>query len=136
MTTVGLIGCGGIAQDVLAALRASAGQCAVRIVGALARPGARGRGARTASTGSTIVDTLDDSYWRVSPRLIAEVAGQSAVAEHGERVLRAGIDLLVISVGALADPALLARLESAAADGRAASCCRPAPSAASTRSRR
>ena len=45
------------------------------------------------------------------------MAGQSAVAEHGEAVLRSGVDCLVISVGALADPALLARLRSAAQDG-------------------
>jgi aspartate dehydrogenase len=51
------------------------------------------------------------------PTLVAEVAGQAAVAEHGDHVLRSGIDLLVISVGALADPALLGRLKSAAHDG-------------------
>jgi aspartate dehydrogenase len=39
------------------------------------------------------------------------------VAEHGDKVLRSGTDLLVISVGALADPALLGRLKSAAHDG-------------------
>ena len=51
------------------------------------------------------------------PQLVAEVAGQAAVAEHGDKVLRSGIDFLVISVGALADPALLGQLKSAAHDG-------------------
>ena len=48
------------------------------------------------------------------PELIAEVAGQQAVAQYGETVLRNGVDLLVISVGALADAALFDRLKSAA----------------------
>ena len=39
MTEVGLIGCGGMAQDVVAALRAAGAESGVRIVGALARPG-------------------------------------------------------------------------------------------------
>jgi aspartate dehydrogenase len=47
------------------------------------------------------------------------VAGQPAVAEYGEAVLRRGIDLLIISVGALADAALLARLKAGAEAGGA-----------------
>jgi len=114
MTAVGLIGCGGIAQDVLAALRASPAN-GVSIVGALARPG-RGEAARARLCGIDVVEALDDLLAR-GPALVAEVAGQSAVAEHGDAVLRSGVDCLVISVGALADPALFARLRSAAHDG-------------------
>ena len=114
MTAVGLIGCGGIAQDVLAALRASPAN-GVSIVGALARPG-RGAAARARLCEIDVVEALDDLLAR-DPMLVAEVAGQSAVAEHGDTILRRGIDCLVISVGALADPALLARLRSAAHDG-------------------
>ena len=114
MTAVGLIGCGGIAQDVLAALRASPAN-GVSVVGALARPG-RGEAARAKLCEIDVVESLDDLLAR-SPALVAEVAGQSAVIEHGDAVLRSGVDCLVISVGALADPALLARLRSAAQDG-------------------
>ncbi len=114
MTAVGLIGCGGIAQDVLAALRASPAN-GVSVIGALARPG-RGEAARAKLCEIDVVESLDDLLAR-SPALIAEVAGQSAVIEHGDAVLRSGVDCLVISVGALADPALLARLRSAAQDG-------------------
>ena len=114
MTAVGLIGCGGIAQDVLAALRASPAN-GVSVVGALARPG-RGEAARAKLCEIDVVESLDGLLAR-SPALIAEVAGQSAVAEHCSAVLRSGTDCLVISVGALADPALLARLRSAAQDG-------------------
>jgi aspartate dehydrogenase len=114
MTAVGLIGCGGIAQDVVAALRASEAN-GVRIVGALARPG-RSAEARVRLTEIDVVETLDELIAR-APALVAEVAGQAAVAEHGAAVLRRGIDCLLISVGALADPALLGRLKSAAQDG-------------------
>ena len=42
--------------------------------------------------------------------LIVEAAGQSVVREWGEAVLRAGVDLMVCSSGALTDGALAARL--------------------------
>jgi aspartate dehydrogenase len=115
MTSVGLIGCGGIAQDVIAALRSEDPANGVRIVGALARAG-RADQARAALCGIDIVEALDELLVR-RPAVIAEVAGQQAVAEHGEQVLRGGIDCLVISVGALADPALFGRLKAAAKDG-------------------
>ena len=114
MTTVGLIGCGGIAQDVVAALRASPAN-GVRIVGALARPG-RAAEARARLCEIDIVEALDHLL-ACRPMVVAEVAGQRAVAEHVDTVLRSGIDCLVISVGALADPALFGRLKSAAQDG-------------------
>jgi aspartate dehydrogenase len=47
------------------------------------------------------------------------VAGQGAVRQHGEAVLKAGRDLLVISIGALADQALFDSLKSAARAGGA-----------------
>ncbi len=113
MTSVGLIGYGGIAKDVVAALReAGAG---VEIAGALCRPG-RAAQALAALPGIDIVESLDDLLAR-HPAVVAEVAGQQAVAEHGPGVLRRGVDLMVISIGALAEPALLDRLKAAARDG-------------------
>jgi aspartate dehydrogenase len=114
MTAVGLIGCGGIAQDVVTALRASPAN-GVAIVGALARPG-RSDDVRAKLDGIDVVETLGALLAR-KPAIVAEVAGQQAVVEHGANVLRSGIDCLIISVGALADPALLARLKSAASEG-------------------
>jgi aspartate dehydrogenase len=114
MTSVGLIGCGGIARDVVAALRASPSD-GIAIVGALARPG-RAADARARLSDIAVVESLDELLAR-DPAIVAEVAGQAAVAEHGAAVLRNGTDCLVISVGALADPALLARLKAAAQEG-------------------
>jgi aspartate dehydrogenase len=113
MTSVGLIGYGGIAQDVVAALREAGG--GVKVIGALCRPG-RAAKAREALAGIDIVESLDALLAR-QPAVVAEVAGQQAVAQHGIEVLRRGFDLLVISIGALADPALLDGLKAAARDG-------------------
>jgi len=53
------------------------------------------------------------------PALVVEVAGHAGLAEHGVAALARGLDLLVVSVGALADPALYERLNAAAASGGA-----------------
>ncbi len=45
--------------------------------------------------------------------IVVEAAGQAALAAHGERYLLAGRDLLVVSVGALVDADLFARLRAA-----------------------
>jgi len=111
MTAVGLIGYGGIAQDALAALRDST----VTVLGALCRPG-RAEKARAALPGIDVVETLDALLAR-HPTVVAEVAGQPALAEFGPQVLRHGVDLLVISIGALAEPGLLNGLKTAARDG-------------------
>ena len=53
------------------------------------------------------------------PDLAVECAGHQAVAEHGEAILRRSIDLVVSSVGSLADGALYHRLAEAARSGKA-----------------
>jgi aspartate dehydrogenase len=113
MTAAALIGYGGIARDVVAALREAGAK--VDIVGALCRPG-RADAARQALPGIAIVESLADLLGR-RPAVVAEVAGQPALAEHGAAVLRGGVDLLVISVGALADAKLRDRLTAAAQAG-------------------
>jgi aspartate dehydrogenase len=114
MTSVGLIGYGGIARDVVAALREAAS--GVTFAGALCRPG-RADTARVALAGIDIMESLDALLAR-RPKIVAEVAGQQAVTEHGPEILRHGFDLLVISIGALAEPALLDRLKAAAGEGK------------------
>ena len=112
MTWVGLIGYGGIAQDVVAALRDEDASGDTEILGLLARPG-RSEIARQKFPELEIFESIEDLLTE-GPDIVAEIASQGAVAEYGEQILRDGIDLLVISVGALADPALYDRLETAA----------------------
>jgi len=111
--SVGLIGYGGIAQDAVAAVRAADG--GVEFSGALCRPG-RAAKARAALPGIDIIETLDELLER-KPGVVAEVAGQGAVREYGPEVLRRGMDLLVISIGALAEPKLLEALKTATQGG-------------------
>jgi aspartate dehydrogenase len=113
MTAVALIGYGGIAQDVAMALREAGSR--VNVVGALCRPG-RGQQAASALGEIPVVETLSDLLL-LKPTVVAEVAGQQAVNEHAEGILRGGIDCMIISIGALADPKQLNRLKIAARDG-------------------
>lgn len=117
---LGIIGYGGIASvllDVLAReLTAPLERLAV-----LAKPEGAGRARALlarhavpvavpasvhASQRSFLDETLD---------LVVECAGHEAVALHGEAVLAAGADLVLASIGALADDDLRARLGAAAA---------------------
>ncbi|HEU0151411.1 MAG TPA: aspartate dehydrogenase [Bradyrhizobium sp.] len=53
----------------------------------------------------------------LSPQIVVECAGHEALRVYGGEVLRAGINVIVSSVGALADPALEMMLLQAAAGG-------------------
>jgi predicted dehydrogenase len=80
MKPVGVIGCGGIARDLLAALKgAPRSMGSVNIVGALARSG-RGEAARTALPGIAVVETLDGLLAR-RPDLIPNSAKRCCAAE-------------------------------------------------------
>lgn len=58
-----------------------------------------------------------DSLMALRPQLVIECAGHAVLKAAGPAVLRAGADLLVASVGALADQALETLLRDAAAQG-------------------
>lgn len=51
------------------------------------------------------------------PDLVVEMASQAAVREWGEALLSNGINLVILSIGALADESLRGRLEKAAENG-------------------
>jgi aspartate dehydrogenase len=51
------------------------------------------------------------------PSIVLECAGHGSVVDHGPTLLRAGVDLVISSVGALADPVLAERLRVAEAEG-------------------
>lgn len=75
--------------------------------------------ARAAATGALagLHDhiTEDREAWLAAgPELVVECAGHAAVDAHAEAVLRAGCDLLLVSVGALTDDARCARLRALA----------------------
>jgi aspartate dehydrogenase len=110
----GLIGLGAIGGGVAAIARERHADD-IEIVGALVRDPARSRGpAPSGPLVRTVAELL-----AARPEIVAEVAGHEALRQHGMAVLRAGVDLLTVSAGALADPALCDALVEAAREGGA-----------------
>jgi aspartate dehydrogenase len=95
---VGVIGHGAIGRPVVEALRGHD------------LPGATLSGVLTRSPGAVNEQLPDIGALVAASDLIVEAAGHQALHDHAAVVLEAGADLLVVSTGALADPALRHRL--------------------------
>jgi aspartate dehydrogenase len=65
-------------------------------------------------SGIAVVTTVPELL-AAPPDLVVETAGQGAVREHGQEVLGAGVDLMIVSTGALAEEAVLDTLQAEAA---------------------
>ena len=65
------------------------------------------------------ITTNIDDLIKNKPNLVVECAGHNAVEENVIHVLGSGIDTVVISVGALSDPALAESINQAAIKGNA-----------------
>lgn len=106
---LGLIGYGAIGRPLAAAVLAGAAG-PVRLAAVLVREPARHT---PAPEGAVLTDDPAE-FLRRPLDLVVEAAGHAALRAHGEAVLAAGCDLMVVSVGAFADDALLERLLAAA----------------------
>ncbi len=92
---VGVIGLGAIGSLLVDELgRASSAE----VCAALVRPGS----SVTTHAPIAVVDSLD-ALLAAGPTVVVEAAGQPSVRQYGVAVLEAGVDLMVISTGALAD---------------------------------
>lgn len=105
---IAIIGHGAIAQFV----RGSLERHDVVEVAQIVRPG-KEDAAHLPPRISSIADVPADCD------LIVDCGGHAALAAHGGPALRRGMDVLTVSLGALADPELLAALRNAADAGRA-----------------
>jgi aspartate dehydrogenase len=110
---IALIGFGAIGRTLAEALRAHPDLAVVGILDRLPLPDAA---AASVPEGGAVVDTLHDLLG-LEPDVVVECAGHGALREHGATVLRRGTDLVVASVGALADAALEESLRQAAKRG-------------------
>lgn len=124
ITHLGLIGFGSIGRTMLGALCQSPDGGPERVT-ILARPGSVPRVHAALDTieglsksGLKVVTHLDALIAK-GPDVVVECAGQEALAAHGVEVLARGCDLIVASVGALADDALFERLRENAQKGHA-----------------
>lgn len=102
---IGLIGLGAIAGDIVLYLKDNP---KVEITGALVLPEDLKREARFPLT------TDFDAFMSGDPELVVECAGHGAVKAFGTRVLEAGKDLMIVSIGALSDEPLYQSLVDAA----------------------
>lgn len=121
---LGIIGSGGIAKLVLTTLaqQLRAPLAAVSILAS----------ARSRDKAQALLDGLGDAlaasrrvhlalpdFLAARPDVVAECASHVAVRDHGPAILASGCDLIAVSIGALADDELRARLDAAAKAGHA-----------------
>lgn len=114
MRKIALIGFGAIARIALEKLKEQDPDGKVRVLGILVREN-RLAETRAAVEDSIRIVTSIEALIRLSPNLVVECAGQGAVGDYAETVLRAGIDMMIISTGALADDAMRQNLLAAGA---------------------
>lgn len=105
-----MIGLGTIGQGVVRLLEQQSNDD-VEIVAALVR-----NPAKTRSVTTPVVFKLNDLI-AYQPDVVVEVAGHDGLRQHGGAVLRAGYNLIAVSVGVLAHPEVLDALLAAATAG-------------------
>ena len=115
MRTV-IIGLGAIGRMIVDGL--AEGDSAIRLAGVAVRP-ARAAEARVELAPEIAVYSSAEEVIAARPDMVAECAGQQALMQYGEALLEAGIDLMIVATGALADSAYRTRLLAAAEKGGA-----------------
>jgi aspartate dehydrogenase len=110
---VGLIGLGAIGQAVARLASEQAGDM-VRIIGAVVRDPARAR----PDVGVPVVPSVN-ALLALRPDVVVEVCGHAGLREHGPVVLKAGCDLIMVSVGVFAEPGVMEIMVAAAKSGKA-----------------
>jgi aspartate dehydrogenase len=110
---VGLIGVGAIGSHILEGIRRGEAGGA-EVVGVADVPAAEARLIEAAREAGCAYRTDPLALLELRPDLVVEAASQAAVRAHAIPLLEGGVDLLLMSVGALADTAFLERLSGAA----------------------
>ncbi len=105
---IGLIGAGAIGTALLRINAAS--DAPLSFVGVLTR-------SERPNAHAVPVVTDVQQLLALRPAVVAEAAGHDALRAHGATILRSGSDLLIVAIGALADPATERELRDAAEEG-------------------
>ena len=111
MKKIALIGYGAIAKIIVEKLKEHDPNGHVQIVGVLVREKRVKETQNSVEKEVAVVSSIEELI-RLTPNSIVECAGQGAVYDYGAAVLESGIDLMVISTGALADASLREKLSS------------------------
>jgi aspartate dehydrogenase len=109
-----VVGYGAVADEIIRCLEARGERDALAAI--LVRPQRRAEHERKAAGRFAVVDSVAQLL-AAKPDLVIEAAGHGSVAQYGAEILGHGVDLLVCSVGALADRKLAGDLVAAAAPG-------------------
>lgn len=122
MRRLGLIGAGGMAETVLSALAdglpARLDHLSILVLPQIGPPAFLHQiGPRIASTSA--VHTSLSAFLADQPDVVVECAAHAAVRQFGAAILESGRDLILASIGSLADDHLRMDLERAAAQGGA-----------------
>jgi aspartate dehydrogenase len=109
---IGLIGFGAVADEIVRCLQFR--NCLDALTGVLVKQDRLDDMRRKAAGKLQVFGALDDLL-NTMPDFVIEAAGHAAVRQYGADVLRNGIDLLISSVGALADDDFARKLENVCA---------------------
>ncbi len=112
-TTIALIGCGAIGTSLATALSERRIPNA-KLVALYDLVPERARGLAKNLKQPVLIGKSADDLLSLKPNLCVEAASQAAVREHAERILTSGVDLLIMSTGALLDRQLYEQLRDAA----------------------
>lgn len=111
-----LIGFGAIGLEFVSALERR--DALERLAGVLVKPGRAAAARGGLPPGVAIVESVEQAL-ALAPDLVIEAAGQPAVAGHALPFLAAGVDLMLASTGALADPIIAAAARKGLGSGAA-----------------
>ena len=113
-----IIGYGNIAQTAVSWLHNRPVTRLTVLVRKAALDGTKQDDALAGAARSVVVTDDIDALIAATPDLVVECAGHQAVRQFAPAVLSAGLDMVLVSIGALADDALFDALEMAAKSGR------------------
>lgn len=116
---LGIIGFGNIARTLLTVLAGEGAALSAVTVLTLPEFAAQTQAdlsGLTKARGHVVTDAA--AMIALAPDLVVECAGHQAVADHATTILRAGIETVIVSIGALADEALYGKVVEAALAGR------------------
>lgn len=115
---LGLIGYGSIATSLIELLPDSRVRKLTVLLRPTSMPLKQIEGTGTSQSPLVEFVTELDEFLKSQPDLVVECAGHAAVPHYVPDLLQSGLDVIVASVGALADEQLYVRINAAAAQGR------------------
>jgi len=109
---VAIIGCGNIGGELAAAVDRGVIKARLTSLYDVVRSKCTELAARLSREKPVVAESIEEML-AAKPDIVVEAASQAAVREHGLKILLAGADLMIMSVGALLDEELRSRLEEA-----------------------